>query len=74
MLDLDNSGTKNNKKDDLLNFDISFHIKGHGQVEPAKSNISSFFGNLINNVNTPNQVTLSNQPNQNEFKTDYVFF
>lgn len=57
----------------MLDLDIS----SNQPTQPGnqQKSIKSFFGNLLDKVNHPNQqVTLSNKPIEDDFKTDMVQF
>lgn len=65
----------NEKKitNDLLDLDISSNQPP--QTNNEQKSIKTFFGNLLDRVNhPPQQVTLSNKPIEDDFKTDMVHF
>ena len=71
LLNLDNAENKINN--DLLDLDISSNQPNEPKNE--QKNVKSFLGNLLDKVNNPHQqVSLSNKPIEDDFKTDMVLF
>ena len=69
LLNLDN--TEQKISNDLLDLDISSNQPNEPKNE--LKNVKSFLGNLLDKVNNSHQqVSLSNKPIEDDFKTDMV--
>ena len=70
MLDINNDHSHNKGGLDLLDMNIP-----QNEPKTEQKGIKNFFGNLLDKVNSPPvQVSLSNKPIEDDFKTDLVLF